>query len=79
MSSPLPSALKWTVAALNTCCNYGSPILISYFAPFGSDMDLGNCLSLDICCVTFSTFFEQDITQCWAWERISFRSAYGTC
>jgi hypothetical protein len=28
MSSPLPSALKWTVAALNTCCNYGSSILI---------------------------------------------------
>jgi len=27
MSSPLPSALEWMVAALNTCCNYGSPVL----------------------------------------------------
>jgi hypothetical protein len=28
MNIPLPSAVKWTVEALNTCCNYGSPILI---------------------------------------------------
>jgi hypothetical protein len=53
MSSALPSALKGTVAALNSCCNCGSPVLIGYLAPFGSDMDLGNCMSLDICCVTF--------------------------
>jgi len=79
MSSPLPSALKWTVAALNTCCNYGSPILIWYLAPFGSDMDTGNCMSLDICCVTFSTSFEQDMTEWRAWDRISFHSEYGTC